>query len=112
MPDDIGFLKENKLLDRLKDKEDPKNPDKGDYLLLKKPELDRDGNRNEPIKIYDKDGTEWGDERLLGNGTRVVAKLKIVDWGVASITRAGSILRLNVPLDAQYKKGLTWAETH
>lgn len=37
------------------------------------------------------------------------------DFGVmrvGSITRAGRILKLNVPLDAQYKKGLTWAETH
>lgn len=31
---------------------------------------------------------------------------------VDSIRRSGVILKLNVPLDAQYKKGLTWAETH
>jgi len=31
---------------------------------------------------------------------------------VSSIIRAGTILRLNVPLDGTYKKGLTWACTH
>lgn len=82
VPDDVSFLKEHRLMDRLKDKEDPKNPDKGDFLVLKKPELDKDGNENKPITIYDADGAEWGEDRLLGNGTRVVAKLAIRDWGV------------------------------
>lgn len=31
---------------------------------------------------------------------------------VGSIIRAGEILKLNVPLNGEYKKGLTWAETH
>ncbi len=80
VPDDVTFLKEHKLLDRLKDRADPKNPDKGDFLVLKKPELDSEGNKNDPITIYDSDNQEW-DGRKLGNGTRVVAKLTIVDWG-------------------------------
>lgn len=82
VPDDVSFLKEHKLLDRLKDKEDGKNPDKGEYLMLKKPELDRDGNRNEPIRVYTKDGEVWDENTLLGNGTKVVAKLVIKDWGI------------------------------
>lgn len=81
VPDDTSFLKTHKLLDRLKDKDDPRNPNKGEYLHLKKPELTRDGDCNEPIKILDKDGSPW-DDRLIGNGTRVVAKLTIKDWGV------------------------------
>lgn len=82
VPDDISFLKEHRLMDRLKDKEDPKNPDKGDFLILKKPELNKDGEENAPITIYDSEGNPWGEDRLLGNGTRVVAKLRIMDWGV------------------------------
>ena len=82
VPDDTAFLKEHRLLDRLKDKEDPKNPDKGEFLLLRKPELNRDGERNDPINIYDKDGSVWNEDTLLGNGTRVVAKLIIKDCSV------------------------------
>jgi DNA polymerase-1 len=31
---------------------------------------------------------------------------------VGSIAHAGKLLKLNVPLDGEYKKGKTWAETH
>ncbi len=79
-PDDTSFLKEHRLLDRLKEPNDEKNPDKTDYLYLKKPEFNKDGDKNEPIKIYDADNSDW-DDRLLGNGTKVVAKLTIADWG-------------------------------
>jgi len=82
VPDDVAFLKEHRLMDRLKDKEDPKNPDKGDFLMLKKPELNKDGEENQPIAIYDHEGNPWDENKLLGNGTRVVAKLSIRDWGV------------------------------
>lgn len=83
VPDDTTFLKENKLLDRLKDKEDAKNPDKGAFIILKKPEFDKEGEKNEPFRIYDGTGEEqvaW-DDRLIGNGSSVDAKLQIVDWG-------------------------------
>jgi hypothetical protein len=80
VPDDTTFLKDNKILDRLKDKEDAKNPDKGPYLMLRKPEFTAGGERNRPITIYDSENNEW-DDRKLGNGTRVVAKLVIKDWG-------------------------------
>lgn len=80
VPDDQSFLKEHRLLDRLKDKEDPQNPDKGEYLYLKKPEFNKDGDKNDPIVILDADNKPW-DGKLLGNGTRVVAKLTIADFG-------------------------------
>lgn len=79
-PEDTSFLKENKLLDRLKDKDDPKNPDKGEFLLLRKPELDSEGNKNLPIRIYDADDQPW-DDRFIGNGSAVDMKLRIIDWG-------------------------------
>lgn len=77
-PDDTTFLKDAKLLDRLK--EDEKGTIPGPYLRLKKPEFNKDGDKNEPIRIYNEENEAW-DDRLLGNGTRVVAKLSIVDWG-------------------------------
>jgi hypothetical protein len=79
-PEDISFLKEHGLLDRLKNRDDAKNPDKGDFLVLKKPELDSNGEKNAPIRIYTDDNEPW-DDRLIGNGTEVDAKLRIMDWG-------------------------------
>lgn len=79
-PDDTSFLKEHKLLDRLKDKADVKNPDKGDFIILRKPEFDREGNKNDPYRVYDKDNQPWGED-LIGNGTKADLKLRIVDWG-------------------------------
>lgn len=99
-PDDVSFLKEHKLLDRLKDMsekakklralgEDDKADKveknlvgrKGLYLLLRKPELMKDGDANTPIRIVDSEGEPW-DGGELGNGTVVDAKLDIRDWGV------------------------------
>lgn len=80
-PDDVSFLKDHKLLDRLKDKEDDKNPDKGDYLVLRKKAETADGKENEPIRVYNEDNEPWDSNQLLGNGTRVDAKLTIVDYG-------------------------------
>lgn len=77
VPDDTTFLKEQRLLDRLKE---GKEPMKGDFIRLKKPEFTKDGDKNEPIRIYNSNNEAW-DDKLLGNGTRVVAKLQIVDWG-------------------------------
>jgi hypothetical protein len=80
-PEDVSFLKEARLLDRLKDKEDDKNPDKGPYLNLRKPEFTRDGEKNEPIRIYNENDEPWDESVLIGNGTEVDFKLRIVDYG-------------------------------
>lgn len=85
-PDDTTFLKDAKLLDRLKDpvdKPDEKNPEKGPYINLRKPEFTKDGKKNDPIRIYDGTGdadVEW-DDRKIGNRSRVDIKLRIVDYG-------------------------------
>jgi hypothetical protein len=97
-PEDAAFLKDHRLLDRLKDPmayalrlkergEDEKAEaamafaeGRSDYLVLKKPEFNRDGEKNKPFRIYDSEGKEWGGQ-LLGNGTEVDVKLEIVDWG-------------------------------
>jgi hypothetical protein len=78
VPDDTTFLKEHMLLDRLK--EDKTGVIPGPYLRLKKPAANADGDKNDPIAIYDTDNVQW-DDRLLGNGTEVVAKLTVVNWG-------------------------------
>lgn len=83
VPDETDFLKENRLLDRLKEPKPGKNADKGpqdDYLHLRKPEYTKDGDKNDPIRIYNSENEEW-DDRKIGNGSRVVVKLRIVDYG-------------------------------
>ena len=77
IPDDTTFLKEHKLLDRLKT-----DKDGNEYIRIKKPEFNKDGEKNEPFRIYDADDLPWGDDRLIGNGTRADVKLDIRDWGV------------------------------
>ena len=79
VPDDINFLKEHGLLDRLK--EDKKGNIEGQFLNLKKPELDSEGNKNDPIRVYDADNQVWDTEKLIGNGSKVDVKLTIADWG-------------------------------
>lgn len=76
-PDDTSFLKEHKLLDRLKTKYD----DRGPFLTLKKPEITSTGEKNEPIRVYDENNEPWDPTKLIGNGTQVDVKLRIVDWG-------------------------------
>jgi len=98
-PEDPSFLKEHRLLDRLKDPmayalrlrergEDEKAETaasfaegRKDYLLIRKAELNKEGAANEPFRIYDADNTTW-DNRLIGNGSSVDVKLDIRDWGV------------------------------
>ena len=98
-PEDTEFLKKHRLLDRLKDPlayanrlEDRGLDDKAeaarqaaegrsDYLLLKKPEFNKDGEKNPPFRIIDSDNEPWGEERLIGNGSKADLKLTIVDWG-------------------------------
>jgi hypothetical protein len=80
-PDDVQFLKDERLLDRLKERDDPKNPDKGPFLNLRKPEFTRAGDENEPIRIYNADDEPWDENVAIGNGTRVDYKLRVVDYG-------------------------------
>jgi len=109
-PHDIKFLKENGLLDRLKDpnayvsklkkliktedspskleeleaklkKAEEQAEGRGDYLLIRKPTETKDGEPTEPFRIYDEDSEPWDRDTLIGNGTKADLKLKIVDWG-------------------------------
>lgn len=98
-PEDVDFLKEHRLLDRLKDPlayaerleergEDDKAEQarkdaegRGDYLFIRKPELNKDGEKNDPFRIYDSDGEPWDENTMIGNGSKADVKLKIMDWG-------------------------------
>jgi len=97
-PDDTSFLKEARLLDRLKDplayagrleqrgevekaqKAREMAEGRTDYLLIKKAELNKEGKANKPFKIIDSDNKEW-DDRKIGNGSTADVKLSIIDWG-------------------------------
>lgn len=75
-PDDVSFLKEHKLLDRLKDRNGEREP----YLILRKSEFNKDGEKNEPIRVYNENDEAWGD-KLIGNESRADLKLVIADYG-------------------------------
>ena len=83
-PDEAGLaaLKKHKLTDRLKEKDDPKNPDKGRFLVLRKKEFSADGKENQPIRIYDAEDAEWDRTKLIGNGSKADVKIDIRDYGV------------------------------
>lgn len=79
VPDDVDFLKEHRLLDRLK--EDKKGTIPGDFLHLKKPELNSEGEKNDPIRFYDDENKAWDRSVAIGNGSSADLKLTIADWG-------------------------------
>jgi len=97
-PDDTSFLKEFGLLDRLKDplayaerlekKGETEKAEaarsvaegRGDYLIIRKPELNREGEKNLPFRIIDENNEPW-DDRLIGNGSKADLKLNIMEWG-------------------------------
>jgi len=79
VPDDVDFLKKHRLLDRLKEDKQGNMP--GDYIRIKKPEYNKDGEKNPKMKFYDDEDFPWDEETLIGNGTKALLKITIVDWG-------------------------------
>lgn len=78
-PDENGvaILDKHGLTDRLKDKD----PSRGKYITLKKPELKKNGEKNQHIRVYNKDNEEWPEDTLIGNGSSADVKLNIADYG-------------------------------
>lgn len=106
-PDNTEFLKEHRLLDRLK--EDKKGNIEGEFLHLKKPELDSEGKPNDPIRFYDADNKQWDRAVAIGNGSSVDMKLTIVDWGKGkkkSIWVAAVRVTDHIPYEADEFSGM------
>lgn len=78
-PDETGtaFLEKNGLGDRIKNKKAGRKP----YIILKKKEKNKDGNRNEPIRVYTNEGLDWDPTKFIGNESDVVVKVDIRDYG-------------------------------
>lgn len=76
----IDVLKKHRLLDRLKEANDSVP---GDYLVLKKPEFDKKGNKNKPIIVKTADNQDWDVDTngLIGNGSKGYIKVTIADFG-------------------------------
>lgn len=75
--DSTEILKKHRLLDRLKEAKDPVP---SDYIRLRKPESDKNGNKNDPITIKDEDGEDWG-KGNIGNGSSVIVRVTVADFG-------------------------------
>ena len=82
IPDEAGIevLKKHRLLDRLKE---PNDSVPGEYLVLRKPELDKDGNKNKPITVKTSDNEDWDtdEDGLIGNGSKGDLRLTVADFG-------------------------------
>lgn len=74
----LKVLKQHKLTDRLKDKYD----DRGRFIVLRKTELNKDGNPNPPIRIYDANNEDWDRSVLIGNESEADVKIDIRDYGL------------------------------
>lgn len=55
--------------------------DREPFLVLKKSELNKEGQPNQPIRIYDKDNQEWNQTTLIGNESSADVKVDIRDYG-------------------------------
>ena len=52
-----------------------KGDDRGDFLTFKRREFKRDGSPGKPIAVFDREGEEWPQNKLIGNGSIVNAKI-------------------------------------
>lgn len=82
----VSILKKHKVADRIKGKgfnigQNAQFAERNPFILLKKPELSKDGNPNTPIRVYDGDDNEWDQSKLIGNGSSADVKLDIRDYG-------------------------------
>lgn len=73
-------MEEIKRLGLDKKLREPKNGGKK-FLSFKRPELNKDGEPNDPIDVVGVDGSDWNPKDLLGNGTIADIKFRVVDYG-------------------------------
>lgn len=78
------FLK-NGIADRIKGKgynlgTKGQHKDREPFIQLKKPELNKEGEKNKPIRVYDNEDQPWGED-LIGNGTEAYVKIDIRNYG-------------------------------
>ena len=67
------------ISDRVKTKDEYLNGEP--YITLKQRELRASGEPNKPIKVVDIKGADWDQDKLIGNGSDVDVKIRIVDFG-------------------------------
>lgn len=94
-------LKKMGLADRIKYKDS--YVDGRPFITLKQPELRRDGQENDPIKIVDAKNQAWNETAELGNGSIVDVKLNIKDYGKGK--KKGVYIRaIRVVKHVEYKR--------
>lgn len=90
----IQQLVEQKLTDRIKGRgyntgTKNQHADREPFIQLKRPEFTKDGEPNEPIRLYDENDVKWDAKlnekgqptNLIGNGSSVDVKLDVRDYG-------------------------------
>lgn len=51
------------------------------YIRFKRDEFKKDGRANDPIEVVDIIGKPWDEKKLIGNGSVVDVKFRVVDYG-------------------------------
>lgn len=75
----LGLIKSNKIDGKLRDPGE-KDSRTEPFLSLRVLEFRPDGEKNNPPKIIDASGRDWGDD-LIGNGSVVDVMVKVKDYG-------------------------------
>lgn len=68
-----------------------KGDDRGDFVTFKRRELKADGTAGKPIAIEQKDGSEWDQKTLIGNGSTVLCKIALNDRQDSNTKKPGLI---------------------
>ena len=83
----VDVLDSHGVADRLRDNKDKNgNVKKGyenrkPYLILRRNELDYEGNTNEHIRVVNSENQKWPENTLIGNESVADVKIQIVDYG-------------------------------
>jgi hypothetical protein len=77
--DQMARLKKAGIGDKVKQKED--YLDGQPFLPLRHKEKKADGELNDPPNVVDVTGAEWDQRKLIGNGSVVDVKIRVVDYG-------------------------------
>lgn len=56
-----------------------KDDDRGDFFTFRRPEYNRDNERNNPIPVVDNEGNPWPEDKEIGNGSKVRVKFGIFE---------------------------------
>jgi hypothetical protein len=88
--DGLALVKKLKIADKMKNKGD----ERGDFIQFKQKEMQTNGKPNFPVTVVDAKNMPWDPKldakgkptNLIGNGSTIEVKFRVVDYGVGKPT--------------------------